>query len=103
MPYTPGFLPMTTNADPLVRRALFVASEGMGVLRMLPAFDPDLVGWLMDKFHELGIDVRTRATVESVHKPPHGRFAFQNKRLKGVLDKVHMHTYAIDPWNRPLP
>src|SRR5262249_32864098 len=23
--------------------------------RMLPAFDPDLVGWLMDKFYELGI------------------------------------------------
>ncbi len=27
--------------------------------RMLPAFDPDLVGWLMEKFRELGIDVRT--------------------------------------------
>jgi glutathione reductase (NADPH) len=40
--------------------------------RMLPAFDPELVGWLMDKFHELGIDVRTRATVESVHKTAAG-------------------------------
>lgn len=36
--------------------------------RMLPAFDPDLVSWLMDKFHELGIDVRTHATVKGVHQ-----------------------------------
>ena len=36
--------------------------------RMLPKFDPDLVGWLMEKFNELGIDVRTRAPVESVEK-----------------------------------
>lgn len=40
--------------------------------RMLPAFDPDLVGWLMEKFQELGIDVRTRTTVESVHKSAGG-------------------------------
>lgn len=40
--------------------------------RMLPAFDPDLVGWLMEKFHELGIEVRTRTTVESVHKSAAG-------------------------------
>src|SRR5258708_36321682 len=31
--------------------------------RMLPAFDPDLVGWLMEKYGELGIDVRTHSTV----------------------------------------
>ena len=32
--------------------------------RMLTQFDPDLVGWLMEKFQEVGIDVRlnTRAT-----------------------------------------
>src|SRR5262249_26781869 len=36
--------------------------------RMLPAFDPDLVGWLMEKFGELGIDVRTRATVQRIDK-----------------------------------
>ena len=40
--------------------------------RMLPTFDPDLVSWLMDKFHELGIDVRTRAAVRSVHKTTAG-------------------------------
>jgi len=36
--------------------------------RMPPAFDPDLVGWLMEKFGELGIDVRTRTTVQRIDK-----------------------------------
>jgi len=36
--------------------------------RMLPAFDPDLVGWLMEKFGELGIDVHTRTTVQRIDK-----------------------------------
>jgi glutathione reductase (NADPH) len=36
--------------------------------RMLPAFDPDLVGWLMEKFDELGIEVRTRSTVRKVEE-----------------------------------
>jgi glutathione reductase (NADPH) len=36
--------------------------------RMLKHFDPDLVGWLMDKFRRLGIDVRTEAKVTSVEK-----------------------------------
>lgn len=40
--------------------------------RMLPAFDPDLVGWLMEKFRELGIDVRTRSTVERIDKTANG-------------------------------
>src|SRR5262249_5035362 len=40
--------------------------------RMLPAFDPDLVGWLMEKFGELGIDVRTRTTVQHIDKTVDG-------------------------------
>ena len=40
--------------------------------RMLPAFDPDLVGWLMEKFGELGIDVRTRSTVQRIEKVANG-------------------------------
>ncbi|MGC8490003.1 MAG: dihydrolipoyl dehydrogenase family protein [Clostridia bacterium] len=36
--------------------------------RMLPQFDPDVVGWLMQKFHELGIDTRTGTTVTRVEK-----------------------------------
>lgn len=40
--------------------------------RMLPAFDADLVDWLMIKFGELGIDVRTRSTVQRIDKTPNG-------------------------------
>jgi glutathione reductase (NADPH) len=42
---------------------------------MLPAFDADLVGWLMAKFHELGIDVRTRSTVQRIEKTADGCLA----------------------------
>jgi glutathione reductase (NADPH) len=36
--------------------------------RMLVHFDPDLVGWLMEKFERIGIDVRTRTEVKSIAK-----------------------------------
>ncbi len=36
--------------------------------RMLPQFDPDVVGWLMEAFEKLDIDVRTRTIVESIQK-----------------------------------
>ncbi len=36
--------------------------------RMLPQFDPDLVGWLMENYRGAGIDVRTRTPVEGVEK-----------------------------------
>ncbi len=40
--------------------------------RMLKQFDPDLVGWLMTKFDELGIDVRTEMEVTSIEKTQDG-------------------------------
>lgn len=36
--------------------------------RMLPAFDPDLVSWLMDRFTGLGVDVRTHTAVDRIDK-----------------------------------
>lgn len=36
--------------------------------RMLMPFDPDLVGWLMDKFREIGIDVRLKMRVTAIEK-----------------------------------
>jgi glutathione reductase (NADPH) len=36
--------------------------------RMLTPFDPDLVGWLMEKFHEVGIDVRLKTRVTAIEK-----------------------------------
>lgn len=40
--------------------------------QMLPAFDRDLVDWLMEKFRALGIDVRTRSTVQRIEKTADG-------------------------------
>lgn len=36
--------------------------------RMLMQFDADLVGWLMESFHRVGIDVQTKHVVEAVEK-----------------------------------
>jgi glutathione reductase (NADPH) len=36
--------------------------------RMLIRFDADLVGWLMEKFSEIGIDVRTQNTVTAIER-----------------------------------
>lgn len=40
--------------------------------RMLTRFDPDLVGWLMEKFKAVGIDVRTKTVVEGIEKTSAG-------------------------------
>lgn len=40
--------------------------------RMLTHFEPELVGWLMERFRALGIDVRTATAVESIEKTPGG-------------------------------
>ena len=40
--------------------------------RMLKEFDADLVGWLMESFQKLGIDVRTNTTVLGVKKTARG-------------------------------
>jgi glutathione reductase (NADPH) len=40
--------------------------------RMLTRFDPELVGWLMEKFSEIGIDVLTGTTVEAIERAGSG-------------------------------
>ncbi len=40
--------------------------------RMLTHFEPELVGWLMERFQVIGIDVRTGTTVEGVEKTGSG-------------------------------
>ena len=40
--------------------------------RMLTSFDPDLVGWLMEKFRAIGVEVRTRTAVEGIEKTDAG-------------------------------
>lgn len=36
--------------------------------RMLPAFDAEVVGWLMEKFAEIGVDVRTGHAVTAIER-----------------------------------
>jgi glutathione reductase (NADPH) len=36
--------------------------------RMLPNFETELVGWLMEKFREIGIEVRARNTVKAIER-----------------------------------
>jgi glutathione reductase (NADPH) len=36
--------------------------------RMLTRFEPELVGWLMEKFSEIGIEVRTGTAVEAIER-----------------------------------
>src|SRR5258708_9349475 len=40
--------------------------------RMLKHFDPDLVGWLMEKFRAISVDVRTRTAAEAIEKTDAG-------------------------------
>lgn len=36
--------------------------------RLLPQFEPELVGWLMDSFHAIGVNVRTETEVVAIEK-----------------------------------
>lgn len=40
--------------------------------RLLEPFDPDLVGWLMEKFHEIGIDVHLQTRVTAIERDGDG-------------------------------
>jgi glutathione reductase (NADPH) len=40
--------------------------------RMLTRFDPELVGWLMEKFSEIGIEVQTGMAVEAIEHEGNG-------------------------------
>jgi glutathione reductase (NADPH) len=50
--------------------------------RMLTPFDPDLVEWLMQRFRELGIAVRTGTTVTGIDKTPAG-FRISTRSARG--------------------
>jgi glutathione reductase (NADPH) len=40
--------------------------------RMLEQFDPDLVGWLMETFRTIGVDVRLKTAVEAIERSDSG-------------------------------
>jgi glutathione reductase (NADPH) len=41
-------------------------------VRMLTRFDPELVGWLTEKFSEIGVEVRTGTAVEAINRAGSG-------------------------------
>lgn len=67
--------------------------------RMLPRFDPDLVGWLMESFGALGIDVRTGAAVKRVEKTSQGFLvhAVANGRALVVAADLVVHAAGRAP------
>jgi glutathione reductase (NADPH) len=67
--------------------------------RMLPGFDPDLVGWLMEKFSELGIDVRLQSEVERIDKTADGFIvhASTNGHKQEVAADLVVHAAGREP------
>jgi glutathione reductase (NADPH) len=62
--------------------------------RMLTQFDPDLVGWLMDKFEELGIDVRTDTAVTAIDKTADGFCVRANGKEGEIVAAADMVIHA---------
>ncbi len=76
-------------------------------VRMLPAFDPDLVGWLMESFGELGVDVRAEATAIRVERAAEGfvvHFSAERRTRSVAADfVVHAAGRAPDLEQLDLP
>jgi glutathione reductase (NADPH) len=62
--------------------------------RMLKKFDPEVVGWLMESFKTLGIDVRTRTTVEAVEKTNSGYAVHATADGKSVSVEADLVVHA---------
>jgi glutathione reductase (NADPH) len=66
---------------------------------MLPHFDRELVSWLMVKFTELGIDVRTQATVARVDQTANGFLVHADGALgkQAVAADLVVHAAGREP------
>lgn len=62
--------------------------------RMLTPFDPDLVGWLMEKFHEVGIDVRLNTRVTAIEKSNGGLSVRASSNGKDEVFKADLVVHA---------
>jgi glutathione reductase (NADPH) len=62
--------------------------------RMLPAFDPDLVSWLMQKFRGIGVDVRTGSTVVSIERSNDGYTVHAQTRTGVTSVKADLVVHA---------
>lgn len=62
--------------------------------RMLKPFDPDLVGWLMEKMRDIGVDVRLDTRVTSVEKTAKGVAVHASVEGKDVVFKGDLAIHA---------
>lgn len=62
--------------------------------RMLTAFDAELVGWLMEKFHEIGIDVRLKTRVSAIDNSDGGLSVRASSNRKDELFKADLVVHA---------
>ncbi len=62
--------------------------------RMLPQFDPDLVGWLMESFHRAGIDVRLGTVVEGIEKTGTGYRISASSNGQGLAVEADLVVHA---------
>lgn len=62
--------------------------------RMLKEFDADLVGWLMASFSALGIDVRTKTSVERIEKVGNGYRVFSSSDGKESMVEADLVVHA---------
>lgn len=72
--------------------------------RMLKQFEPELVGWLMDSFRALGIDVRTKTEVKGIERKENGytvRASAAGQELSFEADLV-VHAAGRKPDFEPL-
>lgn len=62
--------------------------------RMLTRFDPDLVGWLMEKFQTVGIDVRTGTVVEGIEKTGAGYRVNASSNAQSMVIEADLVVHA---------
>ena len=62
--------------------------------RMLTPFDPDLVEWLMEKFQEIGIDVRLNTRVTAIEKSDDGVSVRATANGKDEMFEAHLVVHA---------
>jgi glutathione reductase (NADPH) len=74
--------------------------------RMLTRFDPELVGWLMEKFSEIGVEVQTGMAVEAIERAGSGfrvRARATNREIAIDADLVvHAAGRAHRAWRRDI-
>jgi glutathione reductase (NADPH) len=62
--------------------------------RMLTRFEPELVGWLMEKFAEIGVEVRTGTAVEAIEQVDSGFHVHGRKGSEEIAIEADLVVHA---------